>query len=123
MAWIQLLLASVFEVLWASSLKFLSITAIKKSIKEQGVFSKLFLWAIIPLICYAVFGICNIALFSSATKYIPLAICYAVWMGLALLIQTLIDVFYFKENIQPKQLICMCLILVGVVGLRLSFGS
>jgi quaternary ammonium compound-resistance protein SugE len=123
MAWVQLFLASIFEVLWASSLKFLSITRIKNSAKQSGVFSKLFFWSLIPLICYAVFGICNIGLFSSATKSIPLAICYAVWMGLALFIQTMIDVFYFKENINLKQIVCMGLILVGVVGLRLSFGK
>lgn len=123
MAWIQLFLASIFEVLWASSLKFLSISKIRKSAKEAGIFSKVFVWSLIPLICYALCGISNIGLFSSATKSIPLAICYAVWMGLALFIQTLIDVFYFKENINLKQIIFMGLILVGVVGLRLSFGS
>lgn len=123
MAWIQLFLASFFEVLWASSLKFLSITKIKKSYKSDGIFSKMFLWALIPLIFYALFGICNIALFSSATKSIPLAICYAVWMGLALFFQTLIDIFYFKEKINYKQLACMSLILAGVIGLKMSMND
>jgi len=123
MPWLNLFFASIFEVLWASSLKFLSFTKIKKAYREQGIVSKLFLWAIVPLICYAGFGVCNIALFSSATKSIPLAICYAVWMGLALMFQTLIDVFYFKEKINLKQILFMLLILAGVVGLRVSMNK
>ena len=121
MNWIYLFLASIFEVLWASSVKFISITKIKESYRTAGIGSRTFLWAILPLFTYAIFGICNIGLFSTATKTIPLAICYAVWMGLALLFQTLIDLFIFKENIQWKQIGFMALILVGVVGLRVSF--
>ena len=55
-----------------------------------------------------------------ALKTIPLAICYAVWMGLALVLQTMIDVFYFKENLSLKQIGFLILILIGVIGLQFS---
>ncbi len=55
-----------------------------------------------------------------ALKTIPLAICYAVWMGLALLMQALIDVFYFKENINLRQIGFLLLILIGIIGLEFS---
>jgi multidrug transporter EmrE-like cation transporter len=54
-------------------------------------------------------------------KFLPLAICYAVWMGLALLIQTLIDIFVFHEVITRRQIGFMILVLIGIVGLQVSF--
>jgi multidrug transporter EmrE-like cation transporter len=39
-------------------------------------------------------------------------------MGLALVIQTLVDIFYFKESIYTKQLFFILLVLIGVVGLK-----
>jgi multidrug transporter EmrE-like cation transporter len=58
-----------------------------------------------------------------ALKSISLAISYAVWMGLALFLQTLIDIFLFKEKISLKQLGFLCLILIGIIGLQLSVNG
>lgn len=121
MEWISLLLASVFETLWASSLKFLSLTRIKNSISEFGIISKNSFYSIIPLCTYVIFGILNIACFSYACKLLPLTICFAVWMGLALFIQTLIDVFFFKERFNFKQILFMTILMIGIIGLKITF--
>ncbi len=118
MAWISLFLASLCETLWASSLKFLNFRVIKLRFKRDGLFSRKFGIAFLPLSTYIVFGILNMTFLTIALKEIPLAISYAVWMGLALFLQTLIDIFYFKENINPKQIGFMILILIGIVGLQ-----
>jgi len=120
-AWISLLAASICETLWASSLKFLSIGKLKSSYRESGLFSKDFLISLIPLIIYAFFGIANICFLTYSLKFLPLAICYAVWMGLALLIQTLIDIFVFNEHIKGRQIGFMIIVLIGIVGLQVSF--
>lgn len=120
-AWISLLAASICETLWASSLKFLSISRLKSSYSESGLFSKEFLISLVPLLTYAFFGIANMSFLTYSLKFLPLAICYAVWMGLALLIQTLIDIFVFNEVITRRQIGFMILVLIGIVGLQVSF--
>ena len=117
-AWVSLFLASFFEVLWASSLKFISVKKLKQNYLESGLFSKITLFSILPFITYGIFGITNVTLFSAASKIIALTIAYSVWMGLALVIQTLVDIFYFKESIYTKQLFFIFLVLIGVVGLK-----
>ncbi len=77
----------------------------------------------LPLSTYVVFGILNMTFLTIALKSISLAISYAVWMGLALLLQTLIDIFLFKEKISLKQLGFLCLILIGIIGLQLSVNG
>ena len=94
-AWFSLFLASFFEVLWASSLKFMSVKKLKQNYKEHGLFTKLTLFSFLPFITYGLFGVTNVTLFSAASKVIALTIAYSVWMGLALVIQTLVDIFYF----------------------------
>lgn len=120
MAWISLFLASLCETLWASSLKFLNFRKVKLRLRRNGLFSKEFGVAFLPFSTYAIFGILNMTFLTYALKEIPLAICYAVWMGLALLIQTIIDIFIFKENISLKQLGFMFLILLGIIGIQMS---
>jgi multidrug transporter EmrE-like cation transporter len=117
-AWFSLFLASFFEVLWASSLKFMSVKKLKQNYKDHGLFTKLTLFSILPFITYGLFGVTNVTLFSAASKVIALTIAYSVWMGLALVIQTLVDIFYFKESIYTKQLFFILLVLIGVVGLK-----
>jgi multidrug transporter EmrE-like cation transporter len=117
-AWFSLFLASFFEVLWASSLKFMSVKKLKQNYKEHGLFTKLTLFSFLPFITYGLFGVTNVTLFSAASKVIALTIAYSVWMGLALVIQTLVDIFYFKESIYIKQLFFIFLVLIGVVGLK-----
>ena len=56
-----------------------------------------------------------------ALKTISLAITYAVWMGVGLVIQALIDIFYFKEKITKVQAGSMMLILIGVAGLQMTY--
>lgn len=121
MAWISLFLASLCETLWASSLKFLNFRKIKIYWRRGGLASKNFGFALLPFSTYIFFGVMNMIFLTYSLKYIPLAICYAIWMGLALFIQTLIDIFYFRENIRPKQVAFMLLILMGIIGLQMSF--
>jgi quaternary ammonium compound-resistance protein SugE len=96
----------------------MSVKKLKQNYKENGLFTKLTLFSILPFITYGLFGVTNVTLFSAASKVIALTIAYSVWMGLALVIQTLVDIFYFKESIYTKQLFFILLVLIGVVGLK-----
>lgn len=120
MAWIYLFGASLMEICWMYSLKFIS-----KERLSQIRFVELFdhiehWWAILPVVGYIVFGIVNILLFSAAMKQIPTATAFAVWTGTALVGAKLLDTYYFGESINMQQIVCTILILIGIVGLKSS---
>jgi multidrug transporter EmrE-like cation transporter len=47
-----------------------------------------------------------------------MSVAYAVWMGLAMVIQTGVDIFFFKDSFNMFQLFFISLILIGVIGMR-----
>lgn len=62
----------------------------------------------------------SIYLLSLAVKTLPLGIAYAVWTGLGTMFNVLFGIFVFHESRDRKKLFFMGMILMGVVGLRLS---
>jgi len=75
---------------------------------------------VLPFIGYLTFGLANVICFSIASKKLPTAVVFATWLAVALVITTIIDVSYFKENYSWVQLLFIVVILLGVVGLKLS---
>ncbi|MBK9256047.1 MAG: hypothetical protein IPM42_11200 [Saprospiraceae bacterium] len=117
--WLYLILASVMEMCWMISLKYLDFKAIKNI--HWGLFFKLndgFL-TLLPLLAYILFGLGNVVFFSMATKSIPLATAFAVWLGVALVGTVFIDILYYKINYSTVQLAFLLLIVIGVIGLKL----
>ena len=55
-----------------------------------------------------------------ALKFIDLSITYAVWAGVGTAIIAIIGVAYFGEPISFSKVLCICLIILGVVGLNLT---
>ena len=62
----------------------------------------------------------SIFLLSLATKTLPLGIAYAVWTGLGTILTMSFGILVFKENCDGKKIFFMGLVLLGVIGLRLS---
>ncbi|MFY7862053.1 MAG: DMT family transporter [Chitinophagales bacterium] len=123
MVWIYVFLASVCETFWASSLKFLDFKKMKQSLHTKGFLSKEFGLAFLPLTTYIAFGILNMVLLTMALKLISLAVCYAVWIGFGLILQTMIDILIFKERITLKQIGFILLLLFGIIGLQMDLGK
>jgi len=120
MAWIYLLVASLFEIAWTFSLKFMDVKKFK-AIHWPGFFSKKENWVIlVPFAGYILFGLANIVFFSMAMKQIPASMALAVWMGVALIGVKLVDVTVFKESYNGYQFLYMGLIIIGIVGLKRS---
>ena len=57
---------------------------------------------------------------SLAIKTLPLGISYAVWTGLGTVFTVAYGIIFFKESKDIKKIIFIALILIGIVGLRLS---
>jgi quaternary ammonium compound-resistance protein SugE len=118
-AWIYLIIASVFEVAWIYSVKFMHFRELLR-VRFGNIFSKEILTALLPIAGYVVFGVGNIILFSKAMKSIPAGIAYATWMSVALVFVKVTDVTLFKQPITLSQVFFIVLILTGVIGLKLS---
>jgi len=118
MAWIYLFIASVFEIAWTFSLKFLDFKKIG-AIRWTTFFSnRQHLLVLAPLLGYILFGLANVFFFSLSVKQIPTSTALAVWMGVALIGVKLVDVSLFKEPWHPMQLFYLGLIVVGIIGLK-----
>ena len=74
----------------------------------------------IPSIMIFVFYGLSFALFTLVLKTIDISVAYAIWAGLGVLLITLVGIFWFEESTSALKIISIGLIIIGVVGLRLS---
>ncbi len=101
MAWLFLIVASVFEVGWVLSLKL-----------SDG-FTK---W--IPMITYALCGIGAAFFLSRASRTIPMATAYTVWVGMTMVGTAIVDAGIFKQSMSWERILCLALIVLGTGGLK-----
>ncbi|MDI9646634.1 MAG: multidrug efflux SMR transporter [Archaeoglobales archaeon] len=103
MHWIYLVLAILFEVCGTTCMKL-----------SDG-FTK-----ILPTICVVIFYGISFTFLGLALKRIELSIAYAIWSGLGTALIAIIGLTVLKETMNTLKLISLLLVIVGVVGLRLS---
>lgn len=106
MAWIFLLIASVFEVCWAVGLKY-----------SEG-FTRL--W---PTAGTLVAMVGSFVFLSQAVKTLPLGTAYAVWTGIGAVGTAVAGMLLFDEPRDALRVASIGLIVVGIAGLRLSQGD
>ncbi|MBN2571021.1 MAG: multidrug efflux SMR transporter [Ignavibacteriales bacterium] len=106
MPWIYLLIASIFEIIWAISLKY-----------TKG-FTK-----IVPIIFYAISGLFSAFFLSKSLKNIPLGVAYSIWMGIGIMGAVFYDNIVFQKNVNPLIYFFIFLIIIGIVGLRIITNS
>jgi quaternary ammonium compound-resistance protein SugE len=105
MAWIYLFIAAAFEVTWAIGLKC-----------TQG-FTKL-----LPSI-YTVLGtIFSFYFLARAVKTLPIGTAYSIWTGIGAIGTVILGMVFFQEPKSLGRLFFLSLIIVGIVGLKLSSG-
>ncbi|NII54613.1 quaternary ammonium compound efflux SMR transporter SugE [Luteibacter sp. SG786] len=103
MYWTVLVLAGLFEIVWAVGLKY-----------SEG-FSRL-----LPSMLTVVAMVISIVLLAVATKKLPLGTAYAVWTGIGAVGAVTLGIVLFGESAQPWRLLCVGLILAGIIGLKLT---
>lgn len=84
------------------------------------IFDLEFLILIIPAILYLILGLIIVIFVSKAYKLLPMSIVYAAWMGLTIFIQSVIDLFYFKEVFNNYQFFFVGIILIGIIGMKIN---
>lgn len=106
MAWFLLVIAMIEEIIAAIAMKYIDGTRKK--------------W---PIIVMTVgFGLSFYCL-SQAMIVLPAGVAYAVWTGIGSIGVSAVGLIWFKERFQLSQVISLCLILVSVIGLRLTSSS
>ena len=102
MAWINLIVAGIFEIGWAIGLKY-----------TQG-FTRL-----LPSLATVGAMIVSFDLLSRALKTIPVGTAYAVWTGIGATGTAILGMVLFGESRDVLRAFCILLIIAGVVGLKI----
>lgn len=103
MAWIVLIFAGLFEIVWAYSMKL-----------SEG-FSKL-----TPSIVTIVFMILSFGLLAYAMKTLPLGTAYTIWTGIGAIGSFLVGVMMLGEPASAMRMLAAVLIVSGLVLMKLS---
>ncbi len=103
MSWIILLFAGLFEVAWAIGLKY-----------TDGFSRPL------PTTLTVLAMIVSIGLLGLAMRDLPLGTAYAIWTGVGAVGTVIAGILLFGESMALVRLASVGLIVIGLVGLKLS---
>ncbi|MFD0889302.1 DMT family transporter [Streptosporangium algeriense] len=105
MAWVLIVVAGLFEVAMAYSLKL------------SNGFSSL-----LPSVGFVAFAVLSFGLLSLALKSLDVGTAYAVWTGIGAVGTAALGMVILGEDVSPLKIVSIVLILAGVVGLNLAGG-
>ncbi|MBP6190959.1 MAG: multidrug efflux SMR transporter [Acinetobacter sp.] len=103
MAWVILILAGIFEVIWAYSMKL-----------SEG-FTRL-----TPSVVTIVFMVLSVGLLSISMRTLPLGTAYTVWTGIGAIGAFVVGIIVFNEPMTAMRMIAAVLIVSGLLLMKLS---
>lgn len=103
MAWLYLILAGIFEVVWATAMK------------ESNGFTRL-----VPSSITIIFMLLSFSLLAYAMKTLPLGTAYTIWVGIGAVGAFIAGINLFGEAVNTTRIIAAVLIIAGVVLLKLA---
>jgi quaternary ammonium compound-resistance protein SugE len=102
-AWIILTIAGLLEVCWSIGLKY-----------TEG-FTKL-----VPSIFTLITLAASMYLLARATEVLPIGTAYGVWVGIGALGAATLGIVLFNESASPARLAFLFLLLVSIIGLKVT---
>lgn len=103
MAWLILIVAGLFEVVWASLLP-----------RTEG-FSRL--W---PTVAFAVALIISMVLLGIAVRTLPIGTAYAVWVGVGAVGTVLVGVIVRNESTNPANLAALACLIASIAAVKVT---
>ena len=103
MAWTVLIVAGLLEMVWALALK------------QSDGFTKL--W---PTVVFVVAAWLSFFCLSLALRSIPTGSAYAVWTGIGPVGIAIVGMVWMSEPVTTMRVLCIGLIVIGIVGLKMS---
>jgi quaternary ammonium compound-resistance protein SugE len=98
-----LIIAGCFEIAWAVGLKYLDGFKLNLAMGFVGLSMTL-----------------SVVFLALAVKTIPISISYAIWTGIGICGVFLFGIFVLKEPLTITNAIFVAMILIGIVGLKIS---
>lgn len=102
MAWVYLIIAGLFEIVWAIALKY-----------ADG-FSKF--W---PSTIAVIGMIVSVILLELSLRDLPVGTAYAVWTGIGIVGAAILGMMLFQEPATALRMGCIGLIVAGIAGLKI----
>jgi len=102
-AWLILIVAGVFEVVWASAMK-----------SSEG-FTRL--W---PTLLTVAAMLASFGLLAWAMRVLPLGTAYVVWTGIGAIGAFVVGIVFFGESIGASRMVAAALIVSGMVLMKTS---
>lgn len=102
MAWVYLIIAGLFEIVWAIALKY-----------ADG-FTRL--W---PSTIAVVGMILSVILLELSLRDLPVGTAYAVWTGIGTVGAAILGMMLFQEPATALRIACIGLIVAGIAGLKI----
>lgn len=106
MSWVYLFIAGLGECFWAAMMK------LSDGFSNLGY-----------SITTVAGMIASFAFLILATKHLPLSLAYPIWTGIGAVGAVLIGVLVFKDSLSPATGFFICLLIVGIVGIKLTSGQ
>ncbi|QFR24998.1 DMT family transporter [Schleiferilactobacillus harbinensis] len=106
MAWLYLVFAGIFEVVWATFMK------LSNGFTHLG-------WSIATLIGM----IASFGLLSQATTKLPMSLAYPIWTGIGAVGTVIAGVVLFGDQLKPATWFFVALLFVGIIGIKLTTGG
>ena len=103
MAWVNLCIAGILEIVWAISLK-----------NTDGFSNPR--WTVVTVVGMAA----SFYFLAQALKTIPVGTAYAVWTGIGAFGTAILGVLLFSESAAPWRLACIGVIVAGIIGLKVT---
>lgn len=103
MAWVWLFLAGVMETVWAVALKY-----------TDGFRRP------VPTAITVAAIVASMVLLATAVRELPIGTAYAIWTGIGATGAALLGVVLLGETLTPPRAVFLGLLVVSIVGLRLT---
>lgn len=106
MHWIYLIIAGLFEVVWATTMKL-----------SHG-FTK------ISFTIYTIIGLAlNMFFLSIAIKRMLMSLAYPIWTGIGAVGSIIAGVIIFGDKLSPLTWVFVALLLISIIGIKITSGS
>jgi quaternary ammonium compound-resistance protein SugE len=103
MAWIYLVIAGLFEVIWAVGLKY-----------TEGFTRPM------PSLITVAAMVVSFVFLAQAMRVLPVGTAYAVWTGIGAVGTAIMGIILFSESTEAGRIVSILLVVLGLIGLKLT---
>ncbi|ETY75055.1 SugE protein [Lactiplantibacillus fabifermentans T30PCM01] len=103
MTWIYLVVAGIFEVVWATMMK------LSDGFSHLGY-----------SVATVIGMILSFGFLALATKHLPLSIAYPIWTGIGAVGAIVVGVILFKDTLSPLTWVFVAMLIIGIIGIKVT---